>query len=424
MAAAAGDAVALFWETDSEDEPDGPHWWAAGDALKVTEADGGPTRPPKEPSPECESRAAAAETVNRTASAIFDRVVQTLGAGVADKVAMDQKHPSGLTFAEVLDYHTHCAAIRARLDLGEYTKLQQFEADVVSMLLNAIVLHTSTTQELTPVQLQARSTLPRLGGLFRDEYDGDDDDNALSTMVCTMRFSGRQPPSGVANTHAPAYHRILQKFTLLDHRSLFQTRPTVNTVQGFVSGAVCLPDLKEGVQRGVYATDLDFELDLRCLFMSIMMNTPANSLQWSEARRLLFVVPECLEEAGILPYCVPLKPMPPFPPGFGLTKDEESKCRRALLEFKRLDTNCLFESPVERILRYRKVIQRPMDLTTVQLKLTQGKYMSTASFKDDLMLILQNCKCFNSQRGPGSGIYAAAEYIQGELAKFLAVVGL
>ena len=58
---------------------------------------------------------------------------------------------------------------------------------------------------------------------------------------------------------------------------------------------------------------------------------------------------------------------------------------------------------------YYKVIDNPMDISTLQDKLKQGKYEFLQEMYDDLSLIWKNCKEFNVE---GSDIYDEADKLQ------------
>jgi Bromodomain len=50
--------------------------------------------------------------------------------------------------------------------------------------------------------------------------------------------------------------------------------------------------------------------------------------------------------------------------------------------------------------RYFEVITRPMDLGTMETKLTQGEYSSAQAFVDDFNMMIDNCVKFNGQENP------------------------
>jgi hypothetical protein len=54
---------------------------------------------------------------------------------------------------------------------------------------------------------------------------------------------------------------------------------------------------------------------------------------------------------------------------------------------------------------YPLVVKHPMDLSTVNKKVNQGKYQSIEALCDDLQLIWDNCKSYNP---PNSWIYETA----------------
>ncbi|CDR93956.1 hypothetical protein, conserved [Babesia bigemina] len=58
---------------------------------------------------------------------------------------------------------------------------------------------------------------------------------------------------------------------------------------------------------------------------------------------------------------------------------------------------------------YRAIIAKPMDYKTVKAKLDNGIYMTPDEFKDDMLLIYDNCMRFNPPVGVNKWIYDAAE---------------
>jgi hypothetical protein len=55
--------------------------------------------------------------------------------------------------------------------------------------------------------------------------------------------------------------------------------------------------------------------------------------------------------------------------------------------------------------RYYKIIKRPIDLSAIKHKLSDGQYENRHQFKEDLDLIVHNCKTYN---GEGSLVFEAA----------------
>jgi len=58
---------------------------------------------------------------------------------------------------------------------------------------------------------------------------------------------------------------------------------------------------------------------------------------------------------------------------------------------------------------YYDVIKSPMDLGTIQKKLENGEYTGVEDFKEDLQLIVGNCKIFNP---PGTEVYKCGEELE------------
>jgi hypothetical protein len=55
--------------------------------------------------------------------------------------------------------------------------------------------------------------------------------------------------------------------------------------------------------------------------------------------------------------------------------------------------------------RYYKIIKRPIDLSAIKHKLMDGQYENRHQFREDLELIVSNCKAYN---GENSIVYNAA----------------
>lgn len=60
---------------------------------------------------------------------------------------------------------------------------------------------------------------------------------------------------------------------------------------------------------------------------------------------------------------------------------------------------------VRPISRYYKIIKRPIDLSAIKHKLSDGQYQNRHQFKEDLDLVVFNCKTYN---GEGSLVFDAA----------------
>ncbi|CCM02208.1 uncharacterized protein FIBRA_04288 [Fibroporia radiculosa] len=63
-----------------------------------------------------------------------------------------------------------------------------------------------------------------------------------------------------------------------------------------------------------------------------------------------------------------------------------------------------FYEPVDwvklEIPQYPKVVKRPMDLSTIKRKLTDGEYSTPDKFRDDFKLMIRNCFAFNPPKNP------------------------
>ncbi|KAK3386416.1 hypothetical protein B0H63DRAFT_391911 [Podospora didyma] len=79
-------------------------------------------------------------------------------------------------------------------------------------------------------------------------------------------------------------------------------------------------------------------------------------------------------------------------------------CEEVLQEIGRskyIDFNAPFKLPVDpvalNIPHYHKIIKKPMDLKTMEKKMSAGEYSSAKEFERDFDLIVKNCKTFNGE---------------------------
>ena len=74
-------------------------------------------------------------------------------------------------------------------------------------------------------------------------------------------------------------------------------------------------------------------------------------------------------------------------------------------EFKKLDSMNLFALPVDETTnpRYREVVHRPMDLSTMEAKAERGEYRSTQLLRFDCELMVHNALRFNRDGGRRRG---------------------
>ncbi|KAI8811861.1 Bromodomain-containing protein [Cladochytrium replicatum] len=81
-------------------------------------------------------------------------------------------------------------------------------------------------------------------------------------------------------------------------------------------------------------------------------------------------------------------------------------CLRVIKAIRRLKDAIPFNQPVDPILlnipNYFKVVKNPMDLSTIEKKLTVNQYTSTVDFLKDCQLMFENCYTFNGELAPVS----------------------
>ena len=93
-----------------------------------------------------------------------------------------------------------------------------------------------------------------------------------------------------------------------------------------------------------------------------------------------------------------------------LPKDDMSKCRKILETIEADPHTEPFREPVAweelKLFDYPKIVQRPMDFSTLKNNLMNGMFVTYEEFLADLQLIWDNCKLYNMA---GSEIYKMAE---------------
>jgi bromodomain-containing factor 1 len=75
-------------------------------------------------------------------------------------------------------------------------------------------------------------------------------------------------------------------------------------------------------------------------------------------------------------------------------ENEMNFCRKVLTELKRkkyTPDNQWFLAPVPDIPGYRDVIQYPMDMSTMEKKISSKQYNSAEEFREDMKLMFNNC---------------------------------
>lgn len=89
-----------------------------------------------------------------------------------------------------------------------------------------------------------------------------------------------------------------------------------------------------------------------------------------------------------------------------IEKDDQKKIKIILQSLLDHSESHDFREPVDwkgmGLTDYPLVVKNPMDLSTVNKKFNQGKYLTIEHICDDLQLIWDNCKAYNP---PNSWIY-------------------
>ncbi|GAB5592841.1 transcription initiation at TATA-containing promoter protein [Umbelopsis nana] len=100
----------------------------------------------------------------------------------------------------------------------------------------------------------------------------------------------------------------------------------------------------------------------------------------------------------------------------GMASDETKRCKKALDEMKKPQHNAIawpFLLPVDpvawNIVGYFDVVKRPMDISTVERKLSAGEYKNAAEFEADVRLIFHNCYIFNT---PDNEVYQMGQALE------------
>lgn len=99
-----------------------------------------------------------------------------------------------------------------------------------------------------------------------------------------------------------------------------------------------------------------------------------------------------------------------------MAPDETKRCKKALDEMKKPQHNAIawpFLLPVDpvawNIVGYFDVVKRPMDISTVERKLSAGEYKNAAEFEADVRLIFHNCYIFNT---PDNEVYQMGQALE------------
>ena len=335
-----------FYETDSEHEAD-LYGAYSHDITLLTDADETEAfsfEAPLRRRTESTAPVSAPLTDWSRQGIVLDTVFQKVTATVG--IASNAVHASSLSCADLVDYNVTHAVVRAMLDLAMYASHEAFEADLLMMLLSWLVTYPTPA---APEHAAVTDMLSRLSSVF--------DKQQLPSSVSTTRLSGGSPSPvpDAPRTHAVAHSRILHKFSLLDSGGLFKGERDEDSGLRLPQS---LDDVKKCLETRAYASDMDFELDLRCLFLGGMMKHEAGSAGWTESRRLLHAVSGCLEQAGVAALCTAAArhdAAEAAAPPQKLPQAEDDVCQALLSKLAALDTRLLFAAPVERVPRYRQV---------------------------------------------------------------------
>merc|ERR1719163_1190456 len=100
------------------------------------------------------------------------------------------------------------------------------------------------------------------------------------------------------------------------------------------------------------------------------------------------------------------------PTGTAATEELKS-CQSILADTMKKPEAAAFLEPVDwkglGLRDYPQIIKNPMDLGTIETKLSRGLYADAWEFAEDVRLVWTNAKTYNQ---PGSGIYMVAENLQ------------
>ncbi|KAJ3020641.1 hypothetical protein HKX48_000487 [Thoreauomyces humboldtii] len=104
---------------------------------------------------------------------------------------------------------------------------------------------------------------------------------------------------------------------------------------------------------------------------------------------------------------------PPAPPPPALSVSDAKSCAKLLLELSKHASAWPFKAPVDPTVAaapdYFDIIKRPMDLSTVERKLSSLQYSEVQDFADDIQLMLNNCFTYNP---PTNGIHKLGKSLE------------
>ena len=91
--------------------------------------------------------------------------------------------------------------------------------------------------------------------------------------------------------------------------------------------------------------------------------------------------------------------------------DKLKICAKILAALREAEDGWPFLYPVDSkaLPDYYRIIPTPMDLTTIQRNLKQGKYKTISAFSEDVNQIFLNCKHYNTAKAP---VYKAGQRLQ------------
>ncbi|KAI8969102.1 Bromodomain-containing protein [Mycotypha africana] len=91
-------------------------------------------------------------------------------------------------------------------------------------------------------------------------------------------------------------------------------------------------------------------------------------------------------------------------PSIIMSASEKKWCKQTIRALRRNKYAVAFNQPVDPVFYnipdYFDIIKRPMDLGTVEKKLSAGKYVTMDQFKEDIELVFDNCYLYNNPGDP------------------------
>ncbi|KAJ3221301.1 hypothetical protein HK099_003605, partial [Clydaea vesicula] len=191
-------------------------------------------------------------------------------------------------------------------------------------------------------------------------------------------------------------HSYAQPFTLPVPKDF----PGYYTV---IKNPMCLIKVKKRLELGAYSNNLDIlAFDIRQIFANCIQFNKENS----EVRKCLKKFQPFFENEVYFETRKELKLAKKMGKDYisldssissdfkVLTLEETLKCTKLIKKVESLKEAIWFKNPVDPIAAniplYYKLIEIPMDISTVKAKLESNRYTSTSHFKDDFELIIRN----------------------------------